>query len=55
LVINFHRHGHPGALHAKSAGQRRHSPGSAIAHSGMFGRAILGASAVMPSLCDGRL
>lgn len=55
LVINFHRQGHPGALHAKSAGRRRLSPGSASPRSGQFGHAILGASAVMPSLCDGRL
>jgi hypothetical protein len=42
LVINFHRHGHPGALHAKSAGRRRLSPGSASPHSGQCGRATLG-------------
>ena len=54
LVINFHRHGHPGALHAKSAGRRRLSPGSASPHSGQLGRAIPGGGfALMPSLCQG--
>ena len=41
FVINFHHHSHPGGLHAKWAGRRRLSPGSASPHSGQFGRAIL--------------